>query len=336
MRLVAVVESVDHVCSRYRLAAFQPFLAVAGHSLELRPLPRSPLARTFFFRELRTADAVILQRKLLPRWQLALLRRYAAKLVFDFDDAIWLRDSYSPKGTACRRRSRRFARTVAAADAVIAGNDFLAAEASRHTPSARVDVIPTSVDPDKYPPAAHTRSGPVQLVWIGSSSTLQGLQRIRPLLEAVGKALPGTRLKLVCDRFLTFDHLPVDPVPWREATEARDIATADVGIAWVPDDDWSRGKCGLKVLQYQAAGLPVIANDVGVHPHLVGANRTGFLANTPEEWIAAVARLSDPAVRANLGGAARRQLDEHYSVAASARKWLAALRRLVEPARQVA
>ncbi len=334
MRLIAVVDAVDHVCSRYRLSAFAPLLAAAGHSLDFRPLPRGPFARLKLFRDLRSADAVVLQRKLLPRWQLALLRRSVRKLIFDFDDAVWLRDSYAAKGTTSVRRSRRFARTVAAADAVLAGNDFLAAGAARF--SSAVRVIPTSVDPDKYPAAEHTRSGPVRLVWIGSASTLQGLDRLRPTLEAIGKALPGTRLKLVCDRFLTFDHLPVDPVPWQENTEAHDIATADVGIAWIPADDWSRGKCGLKVLQYHAAGLPVVANRVGVHPHMVVPNRTGFLADTPDEWIEAIARLSEPVLRADLGRSAREQVRERYSLKTSAQQWLTALDDLARPTRRAA
>lgn len=327
MKLVAVVESVGHVCSRYRLAAFAPSLAAAGHTLDLRPLPRNPFARALFFRDLRSADAVILQRKLLPRWQLALLRRYARRLLFDFDDALWLRDSYAAKGMTDRRRAGRFAATVRAADGVIAGNDFLAAAVTRLSPSVQATTIPTSIDTSRYPLATHTRAAALHLVWVGSASTLQGLERIRPLLEAVGRAVPGTRLKLICDRFLRFERLAVDAVPWREETEAAAIAAADVGITWVPDDDWSRGKCGLKLLQYQAAGLPVIANPVGVHARFV-TPATGFLATPADEWIAAVKRLDDPAVRAAMGAAARAQVEREYSVPASARRWLDLLDRL--------
>lgn len=334
MRLVAVVDSVEHVCSRYRLAAFAPLLAAAGHSLDLRPLPRNPFARALFFRELRTADAVILQRKLLPRWQLTLLRRYARTLLFDFDDAVWLRDSYAAKGMTNHRRAGRFAATVRAADGVIAGNDFLATEAKRLSPSVLATTIPTSIDTTRYPLADHTRTAALHLVWIGSASTLQGLERIRPLLEAVGRAIPGTRLKLICDRFLRFENLAVDAVAWSEETETAEIAAADVGITWVPDDDWSRGKCGLKLLQYQAAGLPVIANPVGVHDQLVSP-ATGFLANTADEWIAAVTRLADPAVRATIGKAARSQVERDYSVPASAGKWLDVLERLESRTRAV-
>src|SRR5205085_460776 len=98
----------------------------------------------------------------------------------------------------------------------------------------------------------------------------------RPLLEEVGRRCSGVVLKLVCDRFVDFDNLTVVPCPWSEPGERRELASADIGISWLPDDAWSRGKCGLKVLQYMAAGLPVVANPVGVHTEMIGHGSTGF------------------------------------------------------------
>lgn len=319
MRLAALVESVDHVCCRYRLAAFRAALERAGHSLELHPLPRGLFARFAIGRGLENADLVILQRKLLPAWLVARLRRRVKRLAFDFDDAVWLRDSYSSKGFDDPERLRRFRATVAACDVVIAGNDYLAEQARRWNRNVRV--IPTCVDVAKYS-VRHTSRDTVQLVWVGSSSTLQGIEQFAPTLSAIGRSVPGTRLKLVCDRFLRIPDLPVDECIWSESTEAAEIASADVGIAQVPDDPWSRGKCGLKVLQYQAAGLPVIANPVGVQGVFARDVATGFIARSTEEWVNAVRRLRDAALRARLGDAGRRQVEAQYSVEAGARLWL--------------
>lgn len=329
MRVVALVESEAHVCCRYRVAAFREAFRAAGHTLDIRPWPRTALGRLGIGRGL-IADVVVLQRKLLPGWTVALLRRRVPRLVFDFDDAVWLRDSYSPRGFDDPRRQRRFRAIVRACDAVVAGNDFLAAAARRLTAPKRVQVIPTCVEPQRYPLRESVAAGAgLTLVWVGSSSTLRGLERFAPTLAAVGRAVPGVRLKLICDRFLSVPGLPVEPCPWSEASETAEIAAADVGIAWVPDDPWSRGKCGLKVLQYQAAGLPVVANPVGVQTELVRDGQTGFLATTTEEWIAAVRRLAaDPALRSRLGRAGRRQVEERYSIAAGARLWLELLDRL--------
>ncbi len=326
MRLVALVESPDHVCCRYRVAAFRPHLEAAGHTLDLRPWPKRWWSRLRLGHALRDADVVVLQRKLLPLWLLYLLRCAAPRLVFDFDDAVFLRDSYSPKGLHSAARLHRFMATVETADAVVAGNQFLADEASRWTAGpGRVHVVPTCVEPARYTPARHQGLG-VELVWVGSSSTLRGLEAARPLLEAIGRSVPGARLKLVSDRFLRFDHLPVVECPWTDHGEAADIAAADVGISWLPDDLWSRGKCGLKVLQYMAAGLPVVANPIGVQAQMVQDGETGFLARTPAEWVEAVRRLgADPDLRRRLGAAGRRRVEAEFSVAAGAARWLGVL-----------
>jgi len=374
VRVVSLVESVDHVCCRYRLAAFRAAFTAAGHTFDIQSLPTGTFGRLTLGRGLRDADTVILQRKLLPRWTIALLRRRVRRLVFDFDDAVWLRDSYSPKGFDDSKRLERFRATLAACDLVVAGNDFLATEARRHTAPDRVIVVPTCVEPAKYPASRHEsqssslecsplapravggvshvqatiipkyplapradhtqtqipqRVPSLQLVWVGSHSTLRGLERFTHALSAVGEAVHGVRLKLICDRFLKIPGLTVDECVWSEDTEGAEIAAADVGIAWVPDDPWSQGKCGLKILQYQAAGLAVIANPVGVQPEMVRNRETGFLATTTDEWVAAVRELAtDVALRRQLGLAGRRQVEDRYSVAVGARAWLAALERL--------
>jgi glycosyltransferase involved in cell wall biosynthesis len=329
---VALVESLDHVCCRYRLAAFRPLWVPYGHALELQALPRRWWSRLLLYPRLRGLN-VILQRKLLSSWEITQLRRQARRMVFDFDDAVFLRDSFAAKGLDDRRRRRRFAATVAACDAVIAGNAFLAAEAERHTDPAKVVVVPTCVNPDLYPMASVKLARPtVDMVWVGSSSTLQGLQRIAPLLEEMGRTIPTLRLKVICDRFPRFQNLTVIPTPWTEAMEASELAGSDFGISWIPDDQWSRGKCGLKVLQYMAAALPVVANPVGVHSEMIRHGETGFLANTPAEWMAAVCTLAaEPKLRQRMGRAGRRRAEMHYGIRGGARAWLKVFDRLDVP-----
>jgi glycosyltransferase involved in cell wall biosynthesis len=292
--------------------------------LTIRALPRSWWRRLLLFHQLRGAS-VVLQRHLLPGWQLAFLRRRVAHLLFDCDDAIFLRDSYSSRGLHDPRRLRRFSATLRACDAVIAGNGFLAEQAARWVNQNRVHIIPTCVDPDRYVMPSSAGDGK-EMVWIGSSSTLQGLEAIAPLLDRLGQRIPGLRLKVICDRFPTFAQLPVVACPWSESTEAEELASGDIGISWVPDDPWSRGKCGLKVLQYMAAGLPVIANPVGVHREMIREGATGYLASTFDEWVTALERLSDDAsLRQRMGCLARSHLQTRYTVAAGARAWIAVL-----------
>ena len=317
MKALALVEARNHVCCRYRVRAFEGTLAASGWSLAIEPLATGLLHRLVQFGRAGEFDAVLLQRKLLPGWQIRELRRRSKRLIFDFDDAVLYRDSYDRRGPHHRRRSDRFKRTVQVADEVIAGNAFLADCALKAGARPdRVRVIPTCIDTGDAPKVAGSRrASGVDLVWIGSASTMTGLDRRRPLWDRIGREIPGIRLRMVCDHFLRFDSLPVVDVPWDEATEAADVASADIGISWVPDDLWSRGKCGLKVLQYQAAGLPVVANPVGVHPEMIRSGVDGFLATTPEEWVESIRRLAeDRALRQRMGRAARASLEANYSV----------------------
>jgi glycosyltransferase involved in cell wall biosynthesis len=331
VRLTALVESAEHVCARYRLSAFRPALERAGHHLDLRPWPKHWWSWLALPAALRPYDAVIVQRRLLPPWQLALVRRGARQLIFDFDDAVFLRDSYARRGLHSVRRLRRFQRMVAAADAVVAGNSFLQTQARRWTAAARIRVVPTCVDLARYPLAEHRRTlaAGAQLVWIGSASTLRGLIAVQPVLEELSQYLPGLQLKMICDRFLDLTHLPVQRRAWSEATEAEELAGADIGISYVPDDLWSLGKCGLKVLQYMAAGLPVVANPVGVQADMVRHGETGYLVETPQDWLEAVSRLcDDPALRQRMGRAGRRYVERDYGVSAGGAAWVELLRAL--------
>ncbi len=148
MKALALVDSPDHVCCRYRIRAFEPALTRAGGSITYEGMPRGVLNRIGTLAAAKSYDAVLVQRRLLPSWQLRLLRRSARRLIFDFDDAVLYRDSYDSRGPLSRRRLRRFAATMRAVDVVIAGNDFLAdCAASAGAVPERIRVIPTCLNP---------------------------------------------------------------------------------------------------------------------------------------------------------------------------------------------
>jgi glycosyltransferase involved in cell wall biosynthesis len=328
MKLAAVVDSVEHVCCRYRLSAFRDALKAAGHELQLVPLPKSMWGRWQIGRLVEGADAVVLQRKLLPWFEHSRLVRSSKKLLFDMDDAVWMRSGIDGEGRVSRKRERRFSRLMRDCEIVIAGNQHLKQHAIE-CGATDVVVVPTCVDVRKYPLAAHERIGNVDLVWVGSQSTLKGLEGLRTTLEAIGERQSGICLKMVCDKFLTLNRMPVVECRWTDAGEASDIASADIGISWIPDTQWSRGKCGLKVLQYMAAGLPVVANRVGVHPEMIVPGETGFLADTTDEWIDAINALSrDADLRRRIGANARRMVVERYSIESGSRQWIEILNRL--------
>ncbi len=327
MKLIALGRDTDHVCLRYRINPVRAALRNEGHWFSTQKMPRTPWGRLALYRELRHAHVVIVQRKLLSTWEVPILRRVSKHLIFDFDDALFQKNSYQKQRRSSRRLGR-FKAIVQAADQVFAGNTYLAEVAGQFTSPDKIVVMPTCVDADRYPIAVHQRQGAgVRLVWIGSSSTLRGLEQRADLWNRVGQALPGLEMHIICDRFPQWSGMKVVPITWSEATETSYLARCDIGLAWMPDDDWSQGKCGLKVLQYQAAGLPVVTNPIGVHREMVQPDVNGYWAHSVEDWITAIKRLmDDAALRRTMGQYGKQQVESTFSTRQLVERWKSSLR----------
>jgi glycosyltransferase involved in cell wall biosynthesis len=330
MKVLALIQASNEVCCRYRIEAFRTALAEQEFDLEIVSLRKGILGRLGDLRKAKVADVVVLQRKLLSLWELSLLRSWSKTLIFDVDDAVYQRDSNSRKSATSWRRLTRFRATAYDADAVFVGNDFLRLVVSKWVPPERVLLMPTCVNPAKYELARHSRRTPdARLIWIGQSSTLETLGIAGGQLGAIAERLPDMEFRQICNRSASFAALNVVFRPWSLDTETAELAEGDIGIAFMPDDSWSLGKCGLKVLQYMAAGLPVVANPVGVHREMIVHGETGFLAATPREWAEAVDRLAaQPELRAKLGAAGRQLVEKRYSTSVWAPQFARAVARL--------
>lgn len=303
MRLFVITNSLDRASFRQRIGVHVPLLEKRGIRCEVVALPTRPWDRARLCRRSAAFDAVFLQRKTLNPWEAFWLRRYGPKLIYDFDDAVMYSDRRSEK--PCRGRQRRFRRTIAASDAIIAGNSYLAAHARYG--SSTVHVVPTGLDLGPYavePPVR--QDGRRRLVWIGSRSTLKHLAGVTDVLEEVGRRNRDVVLRIVCDTFFDLKHMEVEKVPWSLDTEAMSLLTSDIGLAPLPDNPFTRGKCGFKILQYQAAGLPVVASPVGVNAQYVRPRVTGYHASTPAAWLESLeCLLADARQRQSMGRQAR-------------------------------
>ena len=310
-RILFLSKSESASSTRYRALQFMPLLTQAG--FEVAHANVSGNAGTAFLRTLvkaARADIVVVLRKTLPGPLLWLLRSASRRLVFDFDDAIFC----NTDGSGSPTRMRRFAAMLGACDHVFAGNSFLASKTTPFNP--RVTVLPTCVDPERYQVVAEKSQNSLDLVWIGSASTKKYLLAVLPALRLAAARVPGLRLKIIADFDLPDAGFPVLAVPWNAATEARELASAHIGIAPMRDDQWSRGKCALKILQYMAAGLPVISSAAGANAEVVEAGRSGYLVAGDAEWCERIAELaSDEDLRARMGDAGREKLMAAYSLA---------------------
>jgi len=293
---------------RQRIGLYLDSLREKGVDCRVEALPAKTLCRWKLLRSALFFDGVLVQRKLLNWRDARLLRRRSKTIIYDFDDAVMYR-SRSPDNKSIKR-TRAFRRTMRIADLVIAGNPYLAEHARRL--GASVEILPTGLRVSDYPQASHARDAAhARLVWIGSRSTLKYLDWLRPALQEAGRRINGLTLRIIADHFLDFQNVTVEPKAWSIETEGRDLADADIGIAPLPDDAFTRGKCGFKILQYMASALPVIASPVGVNAEY--ARDCGILATTHQQWTDAIESLARcRETRKNMGAEARRLAEMHY------------------------
>lgn len=313
--IVVITSDPEGPVVRRRVLAFRPALEAADISIEIAPWPKGWLKRKATLARAEAAGNAWVVSRLLRVADVVRLRERVRRLLFDFDDALPFRDSGRGAGPSSTR-VERFRAVVAAADAVSAGNAYLAGLARAAGKSARV--LPTVVEVDDGPPAPEPPESPPILGWIGSAATLPYLQARTLALAAVVTMGRPFRLRVVADAFPTMPPgIPVEEVRWTQAGERSALDGIHVGLAPLPDDAWTRGKCGLKLIQMLARGRPVVASAVGVQIEQVRAGVTGLLAKDDPEFVDAIlALLDDPERRRRMGTAAKEDARERWSVTA--------------------
>jgi len=252
-------------------------------------------------------DVVFLQRDLLtwkgPPFLEWLLRKLSKKIIFDFDDAIFLNNH------------QKISKLIGLSDLVIVGNSYLGEYAQRY--NSRVEVIPTSVDTDKYCPLTRRTGAKVTIGWMGTSSNLPNLEILSRPLRRLSKRYEF-ELKVVSNfppgpNFL--NGLNVVRHRWHAKKELEELQSFDIAIMPLVDNEWTRGKCGAKALVCMSCGIPAVISPVGVNKEIVQDGINGFLAATEEEWIEKLSKLiENKGLREQLGKAARRTVVEKYSI----------------------
>jgi glycosyltransferase involved in cell wall biosynthesis len=307
----------------------EPFLLLTEtEAQQLREAPPLRRARTLLtsrrrlLGELRANggafDATLIQRQadLLPSLRVEQAAVDHQRLIWDVDDAIWLDTSREARlhPLAFLKGTRRKVRWLAErADEVIAGNRLLAEWLSRH--SDRVTVVPSLVETRQLPLKRHEDGDTVTLGWIGSAGTSRYLVPIGSLLTELSRLAPERtfRLMVVGGKITPPQGIEVEQLEWSPEAEEKALAAIDIGLMPMPDTPWTRGKCAYKALQYMSAGIPAVADDVGVSRDVVAEG--GIIVRREGEWLTALIDLTrDYKLRSRLGAAARRQVEAHYSV----------------------
>jgi|SRR5579859_161318 len=336
--------------SRYRIWQYVPLLQRAGHKVEVQPLLGDGYLEELYrngrrgvswlisgytkrLRAIRNApsfEVVVCEQEILPLLPATVdlfLLACNDRLVIDYDDAAY----FKYQGWPVLRR--KIPRLMGAAKAVVVGNSHLARYASQF--ASNIFVVPSVVNLALYQDCSRERvAANVRIVWIGTPLTAS---LVAPLLSLMAKL--QEKHADVSFRFIgAGEDFPVNGLraevfEWSEKTEAELLAQCHIGIMPLPDNEFTRAKCGLKLIQYMASGLPVVASPVGANREIVTDNENGFLVKTEQEWFEKLSLLIEhPELRAQMGQAGRARVAERYTLERGFSKWLEILTSIGQPA----
>ncbi|MDP4261641.1 MAG: glycosyltransferase family 4 protein [Bacteroidota bacterium] len=332
---------------RFRFEQYLPYLEQNGYSFEFSYLLDERDDRIFYmpghtwgkarivlksiakrWREIRKAaryDLVFVQREAFMLGTAYFERKIARKvpLIFDFDDSIWLQNvSDANKRLNFLKDAAKTSRLIKCAKEVFAGNEYLAAYARQY--NTDVVIIPTTIETSVYKQEPLPPSGKICIGWSGSFSTIQHFALAIPALKRI-KEKYGDKVyfKIIGDGNYYCQELETKGTPWVEATELRDLSGIDIGIMPLPDDEWAKGKCGLKGLQYMALSIPALMSPVGVNNNIIQHGVNGFLPATEQEWVDSLSKLVESReLRREIGEAGRKTVVDKYSVDVWKEKYL--------------
>ena len=345
MRVLALVPGLYDISpsQRYRIEQWEPLLRELGVEITYEPF-ENPELNLLLYQQGKLARKMMLVAQGFNRrlsavkkakdFDLIYILREAALLgppvfermvhksgvpfVFDFDDAIFVSYRSPSNGYLSYLKFASKTKTICQlASHVMVGNPYLA-EYARQV-NDRVTVIPTTIDTQRYQvPPPKTSNGPLVIGWTGSHSTVQHLDTLRSALKKLASQ-ENFRLRVIGTPVYDCPPIDVEAMRWRSQTEVDDLSPIDIGVMPLPEDKWSKGKCGAKALQFMGMGIPTVCSPVGVNSDIIQDGENGFLASTEDEWIDKLSRLLRSAeLRRRLGQAGRATVEQRYSAISQA------------------
>ncbi len=334
MRVIFLTHSSDQG-HRFRVEQYFPILKANRIEPKWQPFTGTLRERLALYQVLPSYDVVCIQRRLFSLYEFYYIHQRSKKILFDLDDAIMYRSSGSLVPYSFSRWIK-FRWMIRGSDVITVGNQFLRGEVHKVNPKKEVVLIPTCVDTGFYPRKKKVSdSAEFVLGWIGTRGNLKYLRNLEPVFKIIGRRFPHVRLKIVSNDFIDSSFLPVIKKPWRLEDENEDLISFDAGLMPLEDDLWSRGKCGLKIIQYLSVGVPVVCTPLGINRDIVKDGENGFWAMTPEDWINRLAQLiEDQDLRKRMGLHGIETVEKEYSLTVTSQKFLKVLQSLFQRGRE--
>ena len=339
---------------RFRFEQFQSFLEQNGYKIDYFYLINASDDQKFYAAGHYLAKVFILLKSIIKlfwisfragRFQLVFVQREAfmlgtvfferqiarkTKMVFDFDDSIWLQNvSKANQSLSFLKDAQKTAKLIEIADLVLAGNSYLQQYALQYNQQTKL--FPTVVDTSHYQSFTDKSGTSICIGWSGSFSTVPYFETIVPVLLRLKKKY-GNRIyfKLIGDSTYYNESLELRGTAWTASTELAELAELDIGLMPLPDDEWTKGKCALKGLLYMSMEQVAVLSDVGVNATVVENGIDGFLCRDLESWFDTLSSLiEDASLRRKIARNGRKKVQESYSVASQKSKLIQLLDDLI-------
>ncbi len=259
-----------------------------------------------------------------------IIRLLAKKVIYDFDDSVFLKGS-RPKSMNLNISNIAGKSTylIKYSDHVILSSPYNLEFCLRENLQSAATYVPCSINTDRFvEKKQEQRDKKIVLGWTGTFSSIAYLDLLKDALLSLNKIV-DFKLILITNFAYSFDHIDLEVIEWNEQTEIEDLHKIDIGLYPLIEDEWTLGKGGLKVMQYMSIGIPSVATNHGTAINIIEHGKSGFLVSTDEEWIASLKNLiEDSDLRKKMGSSARKHVDENYSTAAVEKYYIEILNQL--------
>ena len=263
-------------------------------------------------------DVVFIQKVLLPIWIQNLIRALNKNIIFEFDDAIWTSHQTSIHPNNALRRLL-LSHIISISKFVFLENNYTKEFTMQF--NKNILMITGPIDCKRYFPKRGEKNKNIVIGWIGSPPNTLYLKPVFSVFKRINKNYPDVVIELIGASNLKIEGVNLVIKEWNFDTEVENLHDFDIGIMPLPDDEWSRGKGGYKLLQYMAIGIPCIASPVGINSTLIREGINGYLASSEDEWFEKLEILiKNRILRRSMGVNGRKLIEEKYSLKVSAPK----------------